>query len=147
MEKETIVYGCIRDFTTRDDVQSLERRHTNRMAIRTLPSMDQWPLVGREIFSMPSLGEGFGFSRSQIIHFGTAYHAVEYEWERWVKEFETLLKRMYWVSAIVHLETELSGVHTFVWEAQTGEHKPQDEKMLVHCEWEHQGAIRKNGWA
>ena len=57
-----------------------------------------------------------------------------------MKKFESLLTQMYWVSAKVHLETELSGMHTFIWEAAGECHEPGDA-LQVRCEWEREGGI------
>ena len=67
--------------------------------------------------------------------------AVEYEWEHWLKQFETLLKGMYWVNATVHLETELSGKHTFHWQADSGSHAPSDAELRMSCEWEREASF------
>ena len=65
---------------------------------------------------------------------------VEYEWEAWLRQFETLLKSMYWVSATVHLETELSGKHTFSWQSDRG-HVPSDAELMMSCEWEREAGF------
>ena len=73
-------------------------------------------------------------------HFAASYRAVEYEWENWLRQFEALLKSMYWVSATVHLETELSGKHTFSWQADEG-HLPSDGELRMSCEWEREASF------
>ena len=40
------------------------------------------------------------------------------------------------MSATVHLQTELSGNHTFLYEPRGGEHRPGDGPLEVRCEWE-----------
>ena len=43
---------------------------------------------------------------------------------------------MYWVSAYVHLETEMSGVHSFIWESIDAEyHTPGSNNIHLRCEW------------
>lgn len=85
---------------------------------------------------------GPGSTRPQIIHFGASYQAIEYEWSLWVEQFEALLRRLYWASAVVHLETEVNGSHTFRWESERGFHTPQESDLQVRCAWEREGGRR-----
>ena len=132
MDQESIVYGCIKD-----DLLSTDsgRRKTNRDAMLALPESDQWNFITRNMFSVPNFDLIKGY-QTEIMHFGASYRAVEYEWEGWIKEFEHLLSKMYWMSAVVHLETELSGAHTFYWEARDSYHAPGSKDMNVRCEWQ-----------
>ncbi|XLX41620.1 hypothetical protein ACK25U_06320 [Ectopseudomonas mendocina] len=141
MESESIVYGCIRDWPSDDPEQRRLRRETNHGVLAELPSGDLWPFLGREMFSFCEL-PGAGLYQTQVIHFGASYGAVEYEWNLWIEAFETLLKRLYWASAVVHLETELNGMHTFRWESDSGFHSPQEGALRVRCAWEREGALR-----
>ncbi len=141
MESESIVYGCIRDWPSADREQRLSRRASNQRVLAQLPQGDAWPFLGREMFSFCA-GEGEGLYQTQVIHFGASYQAIEYEWSLWVQEFETLLKRLYWANAVVHLETELNGVHTFRWESESGFHTPQEGDLRVRCVWEREGGLR-----
>lgn len=141
MESESIVYGCIRDWPSDDPEQRRLRRETNHCVLAELPSGDLWPFLGREMFSFCEL-PGAGLYQTQVIHFGASYGAVEYEWNLWIESFETLLKRLYWASAVVHLETELNGMHTFRWESDNGFHSPQEGALRVRCAWEREGTLR-----
>lgn len=143
MESESIVYGCIRDWPSDSPSESRLRRLLNRQVLDALPGGDAWPFLGREMFSCCQQ-PGSGLYQTQVIHFGASYQTVEYEWKLWVAEFETLLKRLYWASAVVHLETELNGTHTFRWESESenGLHSPQDGALRVRCAWEREGGLR-----
>ncbi len=141
MDSESIVYGCIKHLPFGDLVQRKASCMQNRLAIRQLPQADQWPFLCREMFAVPGDDLMAGTFQTQVIHFGMSYQAVEYEWEHWLHKFETLLKRMYWVSAVVHLETELSGHHTFAWDAAEVCHEPSDEPLRVRCEWAREGTF------
>jgi hypothetical protein len=66
------------------------------------------------------------------------YRGIEYEWAEWIKKFEALLKAMYWQSAVVHLETELTGLHTFTWETVDKNHIPGSDDFNIRCEWNHE---------
>ncbi|WP_454254895.1 hypothetical protein [Pseudomonas sp. Marseille-Q8238] len=141
MEPESIVYGCIRDWPSGDREQRQQRRENNRRALEQLPQGDVWPFLGREMFSFCA-NEDAGLYQTQVIHFGASYRAVEYEWALWVQAFESLLKRLYWASAVVHLETELNGLHTFRWESENGYHSPQEHELRMRCVWEREGSLR-----
>ncbi len=138
MESESIVYGCIRDWPSDRLEQRTLRRETNSRVLASLPSGEAWPFLGREMFSNCAT-EGEGLYQTQVIHFGASYKALEYEWRLWIAQFEALLKNLYWASAVVHLETELNGCHTFRWDSDSGFHSPQETDMRVRCVWEREG--------
>lgn len=133
------MYGCIKD--SANYANEPERRRTNRKVMLTLPSADEWPYLCREMFAIPRLQVSNDNYHTQVMHFGASYKAIEYEWNRWMAKFEDLLSRMYWVSAVVHLETELYGTHTFTWEASSSGHKPGAGICRAHCEWSHENTF------
>lgn len=136
MDQESIVYGCIKD-TALDNVA--ERRRVNRDAMISLPPVETWPVLSREMFSAQDQQTEDSSLQSEVMHFGASYQGVEYEWKHWMEQFEALLKKMYWVSATVHLETEMSGTHSFVWETNKGQHEPGSDDIQIRCEWVHEG--------
>lgn len=140
-DSESIVYGCIRDFPADNPLESRMRRAHNRVVLDSLPGDHSWTFLGRTMFSScEQLGSGI--YQTQVIHFGASYQTVEYEWSLWVAEFEALLKRLYWASAVVHLETELNGRHTFRWESDGSSHSPRENPPHVRCAWEREGGLR-----
>ncbi len=139
MDQESIVYGVVRDAAFGTQMERRVRRAHNQGIVELLPDADGWPFC-REMFGISGFDETAGTYQTQVIHFGASYRAIEYEWELWMKKFEQLLMQMYWVSAKVHLETEVSGVHTFIWEAVGGSHAPGDS-LQVRCEWEREGGF------
>lgn len=139
MDQESIVYGCIKDMAYLPSEG--QRLQVNRDAMLTLPHADDWPFLSQEMFSIPQVELRPGHYQTEVMHFGASYKAVEYEWDQWIAQFEDLLSRMYWVSATVHLETELCGVHTFTWDSTANYHKPGSGDMQVRCEWSHEGAL------
>lgn len=140
MESESIVYGCIRDWPASNPLETRMRRVRNRRVLEALPSGDAWPLIGRQMFSFCER-EAEGLYQTQVIHFGASYRAVEYEWALWVKGFESLLRQLWWSSAVVHLETELSGAHTFRWESASGGHVPNGSEPQMRCAWERESGL------
>ena len=136
MDGETVVYGCIKDCVPSREAE--ERLRTNRGVIEELPPVDTWPLISREMFGCPARSLLLNGPHTEVVHFGAAYHGIEYEWELWLREFETVLARMYWVSATVHLETELAGTHSFHWESAGDGHRPGGAAPRMRCEWSHE---------
>lgn len=142
MEAESIVYGCIKDSVW--DVHSDEgksRRAANRQVIEGLPVADGWAFLYQEMFSVPDDNIALGNYQTTVLHFGASYQAVEYEWQHWIEKFEAILKQLYWVSATVHLETEMNGIHTFSWDCNGAFHKPGPEPLVARCEWSSEGAL------
>ena len=136
MNHESVVYGCIKDMlVSHNPEQSRCHREKNREVLMALPSIEEWPLLSREMFSMPVPGLDINDIHTDVMHFGSSYKSVEYEWQHWIDQFEALLKDMYWVSATVHLETEFNGRHTFNWEAEDSFHEPDSGQLAVRCEW------------
>lgn len=90
---------------------------------------------------MFSFCEDEGLYQTQVIHFDASYRAVEYEWALWVRQFEALLTQLYWTSAVVHLETELIGMHTFRWDTENGSHTPYQRDVRMRCAWEREAGV------
>ena len=133
MDQESIVYGCIKDVPC--EQLDTTRRRANRHAMLALPTAEEWPYLCREMFSLPRVEVNDDRYLTEVMHFGASYKAVEYEWKQWMERFETLLNNMDWVSAVVHLETELTGVHTFTWESLNDSHTPGAGRNAIHCAW------------
>ncbi|WNO07683.1 hypothetical protein [Teredinibacter sp. KSP-S5-2] len=139
MDQESIVYGCIKDVAQFGNES--QRKQANRRAMLSLPTADEWPYLCQEMFALPRVESATDTYQTEVMHFGASYKAIEYEWEHWMKKFENLLDSMYWVSAVVHLETELSGTHTFVWESYNNGHEPGAGIQQVRCEWTHENSF------
>lgn len=140
MNQESVVYGCIKDMLlSHNSDENRLHRQRNQQVMMSLPSIEDWPLLSREMFAMPVAVSELDETHTDVMHFGTSYKGVEYEWEQWIAKFESMLKDMYWVSATVHLETELNGRHTFTWEADGSFHEPNDLDLAVRCEWSREG--------
>lgn len=136
MDQESIVYGCIKDVALYHE--QAERRRVNREAMLALPEAEGGEFLSRDMFAIPALEAGY---QTDVMHFGASYRAVEYEWDEWIKCFEALLRKMYWVSATVHLETELNGIHTFSWTSLSNSHVPGASGIQLQCEWSRESVI------
>jgi|KBSSwiStaDraftv2_1062776.scaffolds.fasta_scaffold02198_2 hypothetical protein len=139
MGQESVVYGCIKDVVfTSDMEQTRLRRLANRRVLASLPSIEDWPLISREMFVLPSETLVVDDLHTDVVPFGNSYKGVEYEWQQWLQRFEDLLQNMFWVSATVHLETEFNGTHTFTWHADQDYHAPNSGPLSMRCEWMHE---------
>lgn len=139
MDQESIVYGCIKDVALYHE--QTERRRANREAMLSLPEAEEGEYLNRSMFAIPSLDTVPGGYQTDVMHFGASYRAVEYEWDEWINSFEALLRKMYWVSATVHLETELNGIHTFSWTSLSNSHVPGAQGIQLQCEWSRESVI------
>ncbi|MBD2859625.1 hypothetical protein IB286_11465 [Spongiibacter sp. KMU-158] len=136
MANESVVYGCITDMQFVSNADGIgERRAANRRVTESLPLAEDWPLLCREMFSLPQQAVDFGDCQTDVIHFGASYKGIEHEWTEWLKLFEAMLHDMYWVSATVHLQTAYNGTHTFVWHAEDEFHAPGQGGGKLRCEW------------
>src|SRR5262245_48048466 len=104
------VYGKI------DGIQSLSER--NALVLDSLPEQDEWPWLVKRMFTMPAPWPQ-GTYRSQCIHFGATFKDDPSDPSRffeWIEKFEGLLKKLYWISANLHLEREFEAHdHMFIW--------------------------------
>lgn len=138
MSQESIVYGCINGGSGHSLADVKNYNHVNKTVLMQLPVLDEWPYLTRDMFSITPQQTNLQTPANNIIHFGYAYLGIEYEWNQWMKKFEELLQMMVWQSAVVHLQTELSGLHTFVWETEGDIHLPNSGNFNVRCEWSHE---------
>ncbi|MFT6552510.1 MAG: hypothetical protein ACJA1I_002565 [Zhongshania marina] len=142
MAQESVVYGCITDMLfARSKADVAERRDNNQLVTASLPASEDWPLLCREMFSAPRPAIDFGDCQTDVIHFGSSYKAIEHEWDEWIKQFEKMLHKMYWVTATVHLQTAYNGTHTFVWQAEDECHVPGQGAGRLRCEWVREDAL------
>lgn len=141
MDNESVVYGCIKHLPLGSELQAASSCKHNRTVIAGLPSADGWPFLCRDMFSVPGPDLFTGQYHTQVIHFGMSYRSVEYEWDQWLAKFEDLLKQMYWINAVVHLETAFSGHHTFIWDCPDEGHEPSSQPLQVRCEWAREGML------
>lgn len=139
MDQESIVYGCIKDVALYHE--QAERRRVNREAMLALPDVEDGQFLTRAMFAIPALDTPTGNYQTEVMHFGASYRAVEYEWDEWIRAFEDLLRKMYWVSATVHLETELNGIHTFSWTSLSNSHVPGASGIQLQCEWSRENVM------
>jgi hypothetical protein len=112
MGHESIVAGFIEGFGVhnRSDLPDFIER--NRAVLAALPPDDEWPFLVQSMFCVHRQ------YRADVIHFGTSYKAVEWDWAKWLTRFEDLLRRLYWRRASVTLLTELTvGDHNYFWTA------------------------------
>lgn len=140
MYSESVVYGCIRDWPVQDFERQRTRGEHNFQVINSLPPAESWSLLSSDMFSCRKVLDQLS-PTTQIIHFAASYRSVEYEWDAWVRQFESLLKRLYWSTAVVHLEAESNGSHRFSWQSESFELLTPEEQLRMRCVWEHESGL------
>lgn len=141
MGHASIVYGNIIATAWKSEDHSKLHR-LNAAVIESLPAIDdQFPWITKGMFLVPA--DTQGIYRDQVIVFGASYKSVEYEWSEWLEKFESILKKLFWISATIHLETELFGDHKYEWladcERMDGWFK---DEPVVAALWEFKGGPR-----
>jgi hypothetical protein len=117
MSHEAIIYGRVVGATWRVGDRYTWTHDLNREALGLVPEDDDWPWVVRGIFAVPALYP-HGTFRRQVIHFGLSVKDDPNNrgiWDVWLGKFETVLRLLYWWSAVVHLETDFEPPRVFKW--------------------------------
>lgn len=139
MGRPTELYGYIIEYSVweRDENDIHQRVYEqNEKMIDSLPAMDAWPPLSREMFSIcrndkelplysPNL-EYFG----RMIHFGAYVKGIERYWGEWKVKFEDLLSKLYFCEARVHINSDYSGKWIAEWEVWLNKYEaPYDGTM------------------
>jgi hypothetical protein len=116
MGHQAIIYGRIQGDREYARGYRTWTHEYNAAVVRSLPDRDEhWPFLTRHMFAVAEhrvdRDSDRGLYKSQVIHFGASLKdepKEEVHWEKWLAKFESLLlKKLAWISAKVHLETDL----------------------------------------
>ena len=132
MSNETRVYGYI-EVPVGTGIDIEQAIDLNWKAVNSLPEEGKWPWLIRGMFSLSPERVGY---RGRLFHFAAAMKGVDEEWEKWLKKFERLLEKMFWITAELKLITEYSGDHQFSWVAEL------PESVMPVRDWEFIGSHR-----
>lgn len=116
MSHEIIVYGFIEGATWRTE----EYRKYQYMNLEIISELDdeEWPFLTKRMFSSADPDNFRETFRRQVLHFGASTKEQGYEYiDLWILKFETLLSKLYWFTAIAHIETEIYGSYKYEWKA------------------------------
>jgi hypothetical protein len=117
MGHEAIVYGRIVGASWRVGERFTWTHDLNCGALAQVPADDDWPWVVQGIFALPAPYPQ-GTYRRQVIHFGLSIKDDPQDrsiWEVWLGKFERVLRRLYWRSAVAHLDTDFEPPRVFEW--------------------------------
>ena len=117
MGHEAIIYGAIvgSRYKTGSEFRLLQDRNT--AVIKELPADNDWPWVDKDVFALPG-AYPTGAYRSQIIHVGLSIKEdpPESTWfDVWLLKFEAVLKKLYWDSARLHIESDFYPRREILW--------------------------------
>lgn len=88
----------------------------NAEVIAALPADDPRPSLARGMFAVPSWTGGIFLN--QVIPLGASFDDDMMSrdwWDTWLEKFESLLRRLYWDSVVLHMESTLDGHRMFQW--------------------------------
>lgn len=122
MGHESFVYGLIVG-SYRNPTDAAH----NHAVVAQLPLDDASPFVGRSLFARPGRTTVNDTYRTEVIHFGASYSAVEWEWPIWLAKFEAVLAQLVWHEVWVHLRTDLVGDYTYHYQPE-----PRGERPWLH---------------
>lgn len=142
MGNQAVVYGFIEGFQN----FPTDRMYAdwNRSVLGNLPEDDDYPYLVKEMFSISESNVVSLRYCFQIIHFGASYKNIDEDWETWLVKFETLLSKLYWGRAVVHLDAEMIGKYRYEWLAQKAAASFNSEGILSepNYSWEFTGEPR-----
>jgi hypothetical protein len=119
MGHEAIVYGMIQGARYRFGDRFRELHERNAVEIGRLPEEDPWPWLVRGHFALPAAYPE-GLYRTQVIRVGLSMKDDPGDtavWDLWLSKLEAVLRRLYWVRTIVHVQTELpKTTRSYVWD-------------------------------
>ena len=125
MGHKSIIFGYIEGspyWTDYPKAFKILQEH-NAKIILGLPEEDSYPAISRGMFCTPNLQNRTLVYRSQIIHFGSSIKSIEFsDIPEWIDKFESLLKRLFWYEAEVHIKTDIRGDLRLLWEADDSIH-------------------------
>ena len=114
MSNETRIFGYIEvPVATGIDIE--RAIELNWKAINLLPDEGEWPWLIKGMFSLSPERVGY---RGRLFHFAAAINGIDEGWNEWLKKFERLLKKMFWITTEIKLITEYSGQHDYSWVAE-----------------------------
>lgn len=132
MSHEAIVFGIIvgpliKPKDRKEGVDPRRPQMLNEVAIRSLPSDDDWPWIDKSIFSLPGPNPE-GTFRCQVIHFGFSIKddpnnyskgEADYQkfWDTLINKFEGVLRSLYWSSVRLYFESDFEQRKEITWQA------------------------------
>jgi hypothetical protein len=126
---QAIIYGRIQGDRDSSQGHRTGVHEYNAAVLRSLPDRDEdWPFLTRHMFAAAEHrvdGDvDRGLYKSQVIHFGASLKDEPgklLHWEKWLAKFEaTLLKKLAWLSAKVHVETEFGPERVYLYRVDRG---------------------------
>ncbi len=116
MAHEALLFGMIEGASFRTE----EYRHLQQLnaeVLAQLPIQDEWPWLVRGMFALPAPSPQ-GTFRQQVIHFGASIKDAPMDrscWDVWIAKFERLLRKLWWWSASLVLQTDFEPDRHFLW--------------------------------
>ncbi|MEZ0372178.1 MAG: hypothetical protein ACAI44_24030 [Candidatus Sericytochromatia bacterium] len=120
MGHETLLYGAIVVPGRKGLQKDGHSEEFNRQAIASLPLLDTFPFLTRDVFAYPAVIRAENSYQSLVIPFGLSLKSMGPEletdfWLSWRQKFEKLLRQMCWQQASVQVIPELYQSYSCYW--------------------------------
>jgi hypothetical protein len=113
MGRITTLYGYIQEYPDRKHEYS---KH-NQKVLEKLPLESDYPFLNKGMFYVPrgNVNTAQISYWGRLILFGGSFKALEDYWGEWIQKFESLLMKLIWTEARVHVITEWFPEQTCEW--------------------------------
>ena len=145
MGMSTKIYGCIIEFGLwNGDEQEKIYAHNSKVLLE-LPEFDEWPPLDQNMLNITEpypkdRGPNYGYC-GRLIHFGGNFKSIEHEWKEWKEKFESLLEKLYWLEAQVHVQTEYLELQTYTWYNSPPKGSEPHLSLTARSSWKITGGI------
>jgi hypothetical protein len=120
------------------EVLAKDIRKHNSLIVESFPFDEEWPFLKRQMFHQIPDGHLLNYKKPMII-FGGSFKSICYEWHEWLPKFEKLIRKLYWESIVITMDSEVVGERKFIWTPPDDWITNMQTKLEPLVEWRFEG--------